>query len=200
MKQKTIIGVSFILWVILTILVITGNAIEIDEAIYHALMKIRCNQIDAIMKCFSFLGNTIPVLCVVCFCMIFLQKKERYLFGSNIIITVLSNQLIKHIIRRPRPDHLRLVQQGGFSYPSGHAMIAIGLYGLLIYFVNKKIHNKTKRIIYTTLLIIIIIGICISRIYVGVHYPSDVIAGCLLSTSILLEEIGYWKRYRGSLK
>lgn len=199
-KQRIIVIGLLSLFLVLTVLVHQGITLLIDNFLYERLMLFQSPSIDVLMKSITTLGNTIPVLCIACFVMIFLKKKERYLFGTNIIITVLSNQIIKRIIKRPRPDHLKLIKQGGYSYPSGHAMIAIGLYGLLLYFVNKKIKDKKQRFFFSSILIIIIIGIGISRVYVGVHYPSDVIAGYLLSSIILICEIMYWRHYRGKLK
>ena len=103
-----------------------------------------------------------------------------------VISTVLTNQLLKHTIRRIRPDHIRLIEEGGFSFPSGHSMISIGLYGTLIYLVYKYIKNKLIKTIIIVLLSIIILGIGISRIYLGVHYPSDVLAGYFISTAIIV--------------
>jgi len=199
-KQRIIVIVLALLFLILTILVKKGIITSLDNVIYDKIMVLQGPYMNYFMKSITILGNTIPVLCLVCFTMIFLNKKERYLFGTNIIITVLSNQIIKRIIKRPRPNHLRLIKQGGYSYPSGHAMIAIGLYGLILYFVNKKTKDKKQRIIFSSLLSFVMIGIGISRVYVGVHYPSDIIAGYLLSSIILICEISYWYHYRGKLK
>lgn len=199
-KQRIIVIVLATLFLALTILVQKGLIVSIDNALYERLMVFQGLPMDTFMKSITILGNTIPVLCIACFIMIYLNKKERYLFGTNIIITVLSNQIIKRIIKRPRPNHLRLIKQGGYSYPSGHAMIAIGLYGLVLYFVNKKVKDKKQRIFFSSLLTFIMIGIGISRVYVGVHYPSDIIAGYLLSSLILICEISYWHHHRGKLK
>ena len=87
---------------------------------------------------------------------------------------------------RPRPDHLRLIKQNGYSYPSGHSMISIAVYGFLIYYVYHKVKNKALKIALIILLSLLIILIGISRIYVGVHYPSDVLGGYTLSLLIII--------------
>ena len=109
------------------------------------------------------------------------------------------NTIIKNIIQRPRPDHLRLIKQGGYSFPSGHSMIAVCVYGTLIYLVHKKVKNKKIKILLEVLLTLLILLIGISRIYVGVHYPSDVLTGYLISIIILIVNISALeKQFRGN--
>jgi undecaprenyl-diphosphatase len=147
------------------------------------------------MKIITKFGNTMTILIVVIILMIILNKKEGIMLGISTVDTVLINQIIKYIIRRPRPSHLRLIKQGGYSFPSGHAMISIAVYGFLIYIINKKIENKKLKIILTVLLTLLIILIGISRIYVGVHYPSDIIAGYSISLAILILNITLCNKY-----
>lgn len=188
--------VLLIFFIIIMILVITCNITTFDDNIYNLLYSLRSSSMDLIMKTITQFGNTIPVIIITLVLMITLtSRKEVFLIGSNTILTVGSNQILKHTICRPRPNHLRLIVENGYSFPSGHAMISICLYGLLIYLVNKKIKNKLLKIILTILLIILILGIGISRIYVGVHYPSDVLGGYLLSLSILIFNITIVNKY-----
>ena len=136
---------------------------------------------------------------IVVVMLIFLNKKNRIILGSSTILTVSINQGIKHLLRRPRPNHLRLIKQGGFSYPSGHSMIAICVYGIMIYLINKKIKNKRIKITLNILLSILILLIGISRIYVGVHYPSDVVGGFSLSLVILILNITFTDKLYGGI-
>ena len=193
--------VLLIFFIIIMILVITCNITTFDDNIYNLLYSLRSSSMDLIMKTITQFGNTIPVIIITLVLMITLtSRKEVFLIGSNTILTVGSNQILKHIICRPRPNHLRLIVENGYSFPSGHAMISICLYGLLIYLVNKKIKNKLLKIVLTILLIILILGIGISRIYVGVHYPSDVLGGYLLSLSILIFNITIVNKYYRGMK
>lgn len=205
MDKKSLIkyiasSVLLILFIVVMILVITNNMTTFDNNIYNFLISLRSNGMDTFMKIITQFGNTIPVIIIILILMITLtSRKEVILIGLNTILTVGSNQLLKHIICRPRPDHIRLVTEHGYSFPSGHSMISICLYGLLIYLVNKKIKNKVLRVILTILLVMIILGIGISRIYVGVHYPSDVLGGYLLSFAILIFTLTTVnKYYRGN--
>ena len=94
------------------------------------------------------------------------------------------NQILKNIFRRTRPLFKHLVKESCFSFPSGHAMVSFCFYGLIIYFIHKS-NLKHKRI-YEILLIVIIVLIGLTRIYLGVHYFSDIIGGFLFGLLYLL--------------
>ena len=94
--------------------------------------------------------------------------------------------ILKRVFVRQRPNELRLVEENGYSFPSGHAMASTAFYGLLIILILKNIKNKKLRNTLCCVISIVIILIDISRIYVGVHYASDVIAGTCLSIIYLI--------------
>ena len=135
-------------------------------------------------KLCSTLGSTwFYVLLVVV--LMFLKDKKELLIGIHLLIGQGINRLIKYIIKRPRPpQRLHLVKETNYSFPSGHSMSAMIGYGLLIIEVYQS-SLKYKKLIMTLLaMMILLIGL--SRIYLGVHYFSDVIGGFLLSLSYLL--------------
>ena len=192
-------GVLLLLFSLITLLVITNNITWFDDSIYNFLMGFRNSFLDAFFKTITHLGDTVVIMIIVVVMLIFLNKKDRIILGSSTILTVGLNQGIKHLLRRPRPDHLRLIKQGGFSYPSGHSMIAICVYGIMIYLINKRVENKKIKITLTTLLTLLIITIGISRIYVGVHYPSDVVGGFALSLVILILNLTFTDKLYGGI-
>lgn len=196
MKKRNIVVISLLLiFILITVLMLTGNISIFDDTIYSALFSIRNNFFDTFFKTITKLGNTITIIILAIILILTLKKEDKYLIGINVITTVLTNQILKHIIRRERPPHLRLIKEGGFSYPSGHAMISIALYGMLIYIVNKNIKNKYLKITLTIILSLIILGIGLSRIYVGVHYPSDILSGYILSLVIIILVVNYTNDY-----
>lgn len=188
-----------ILFIIITTLVVTNNISWFDESIYNFIITLRNKPLDIFMKTITRLGDTLVIIFIVIVALIFLNKKDRVILGSTTILTVTFNQTIKHILQRPRPDHIRLIKQGGYSYPSGHSMIAICVYGIMIYFINKKIQNKKLRITLSILLSILILTIGISRIYVGVHYPSDVLGGFFLAAAILVLNLTFTDKIYGGI-
>lgn len=202
-KQKKInciiASILIVLFIIMTTLVVTNKISWFDDYIYNLIFSLRSKPLDMILKTITRLGDTIVIMFIVVITLIFLNKKDRVILGSTTILTVTFNQLIKHILQRPRPDHLRLIKQGGYSYPSGHSMIAICVYGIMIYLINKKVQNKKIRITLSILLTLLIIMIGISRIYVGVHYPSDVLGGFLLSGAILILNLTFTDKIYGGI-
>ena len=119
-------------------------------------------------------------LTVVLFILIKNRKIGLSIFSNLVIITVL-NQLLKNILQRPRPTEFRIIEETGYSFPSGHSMTSMAFYGYLIYLIYKYV-----KWISIVLLGILICSIGISRIYLGVHYTSDVLGGFLISVSYLV--------------
>ena len=192
-------AILMIIFIIITALVVTNNIAWFDDSVYNFIIGLRSAPLDFILKTITRLGDTVVIIIIVVAALIFLNKKDRVILGSSTIITVTLNQAIKHILKRPRPDHLRLIKQGGFSYPSGHSMIAVCVYGIMIYLINKKVQNKKLRITLSILLTLLILTIGISRVYLGVHYPSDVLGGFVLSTVILLINLTFTDKIYGGI-
>ena len=114
------------------------------------------------------------------------NKKIGISIFSNLVIITILNQLIKRILQRPRPTEYRIIEETGYSFPSGHSMVSMAFYGYLIYLIYKYVKNKYLKWISIVLLSILICSIGVSRIYLGVHYTSDVLGGFLLSISYLV--------------
>lgn len=110
-------------------------------------------------------------------------KKDIILYISAILICLIVTNLIKIIIRRSRPLDM-LLDVSGFSFPSSHASISMVVYGYLIILLKRYYHGK-RKIMYTTLCILMILLTGLSRIYFNVHYITDVIAGFSLGLIIL---------------
>lgn len=185
-KKYGLIGLLLVIFIVITTLVVTNNTIDFDNTIYNTIFSIRNSFWDMFFKCITTCANTLTIICLVIILLLIIKDKYRYILGIATISTVLINQLLKNIIMRPRPDHMRLIKESGYSYPSGHSMISIAVYGFLIYYVYHKIKNKKLKIFLIILLTSLIVLIGLSRIYVGVHYPSDVLGGYVLSLLVLL--------------
>lgn len=110
---------------------------------------------------------------------------------------------LKDLIERPRPEAAHELGISTFSFPSGHSMSAIAFYGFLIYLSWRIYHSRLKKIGLTLLFSAMILGIGFSRIYLQVHYPSDVLAGfaaggaCLIIFIIAFSAIRFWHHKKG---
>ncbi len=114
------------------------------------------------------------------------NKKIGLSIFANLVIITGLNQLLKRILQRPRPTEFRIVEETGYSFPSGHSMVSMAFYGYLIYLIYKYVKNKYIKWSLIVLLSCLIVGIGTSRIYLGVHYTSDVLGGFLISVSYLV--------------
>ena len=114
------------------------------------------------------------------------NKKIGASIFSNLVIVTILNQLLKGILQRPRPTEFRIIEETGYSFPSGHSMVSMAFYGYLIYLIYKFVKNKYIKWSLIILLSILICTIGVSRIYLGVHYTSDVLGGFLISISYLV--------------
>lgn len=134
----------------------------------------------------NFGGAIFLIIATIILFILIKNKKIGFSIISNLVIVTILNQLLKNILQRPRPNEFRIVEETGYSFPSGHSMASMAFYGYLIYLIYKYVKNKYLKWTLIVLLGILICTIGISRIYLGVHYTSDVLGGFLISISYLV--------------
>lgn len=134
----------------------------------------------------NFGGAIFLIIATIILFILIKNKKIGFSIISNLVIVTILNQLLKNILQRPRPNEFRIVEETGYSFPSGHSMASMAFYGYLIYLIYKYVKNKYLKWISIILLSILICSIGISRIYLGVHYTSDVLGGFFISISYLI--------------
>ena len=142
------------------------------------------------------LGIIIWVSALVLF---FLYKKwkiEAALLAGNLVLHGILIKLIKLLYQRSRPSILHLVEEGGYSFPSGHAMATAIVVGTLIIIVQQRMQNQQIKRLVQGLLLLFILTIMASRVYLGVHYPTDVIGGALMGFAILNIEFPFYDKLR----
>lgn len=160
---------------------------EFDSVVYKFLVNNRNEVLNNFFKIITQFGSAIVLIIITILCVIFIRdKKYKILVPANLVTIAIINIVLKNFFLRPRPDELRLIEETGYSFPSGHAMASTAFYGLLIYIVHEKVENKILRNTICIMLGLLILLISISRIYVGVHYTSDVIAGTCFSIAYLI--------------
>lgn len=157
------------------------NIIQFDLRLLNLFSILRHPKLTNQMVFITYLAKgEIITLGVIVFTFIFyLFKNWRFLY--TLLISVLGGEffvwIIKNTIERPRPPLINaLVSESTYSFPSGHTFVAIAFYGILIYFIIQSEKNKFFKIISFILGIFLIILVGASRIYLGAHWPSDVLA------------------------
>lgn len=141
--------------------------------------------LTTVMKVLSFIGDTIPVITIsvillFVFYKLFKKKHEIILFIIVISGSTVLNQSLKFLLKRERPIS-ELVKVGGYSYPSGHTMAAVSLYGIITFIFWRHIKTRAARILLIVFSTLMILLISFSRIYLGVHYPSDILGAYFVS-------------------
>ena len=149
-------------------------------------------------KLITNLGGAITLISITIILLLGLKnKKIGLLVALNLMISTGLNLLLKNIVQRPRPNEFRLIDETGYSFPSGHSMVSMAFYGFLIYLIYKFVKSKRLKWILIIILSALIITIGISRIYLGVHYTSDVLAGFTISVSYLVIYTSIVKKFIG---
>ena len=123
-------------------------------------------------------------------------KMESYLMLGNLTLAGILIVTFKNIYQRPRPEILHLVEEKGFSFPSGHSLAVTLMVGSLIVILSQRIKNTVWRKIVQILLSFYIVSVLVSRIYLGVHYPSDVIASLCVGLGVLFMEFPFYDKLR----
>jgi len=193
-----------IIFIFITVNVVSHNTNSFDSYIYQGVSGFILPDLTDIMILISFLGSGQFLTALALILIVAFLRKGRFSFNAsmiviNLILSSLINVGIKYIIHRNRPDILRLIDIGGYSFPSGHSMVSMSFYGFLIYLCCKNYKTKWKYLIVLILTILILL-IGLSRIYLGVHYASDVLGGFLLGISwvgvySIIVDLRYRKKY-----
>lgn len=159
--------------------------INIDQTIATYIYSLRTPFITDIMMFITSLAdvNTIIVLFVFVVAILLVLKKRSHIIP--VVFTLLGNlifvSLVKTILARPRPLLANaLVYEESYSYPSGHSLIAITIYGLLIIYLFTFVKSHAIRRLSVIVGVILILTVGFSRIYLGAHWPSDVLASYLI--------------------
>ena len=178
--------------------------LNFDIAFIHLIQTFQPNWLTLIMKFISLISSTKSYLLIVpiiaAFFYIKHYRKEAF-FTVFIVLGNIFNPIIKNIVNRARPtsEIVNILEtKTNSSFPSGHAMGAIILYGFLIYLVWKLPFQHKKFI--TTILVSFIILVGISRIYLGVHWPTDVLGAYIIGLLWLILVITIYQKIRNTHK
>lgn len=154
----------------------------IDTHVYDFIFASHSNVMTVIFLTVTYIGEVIGMVVLTIIIVALLTKyqyhSEALFLALTMILAGLSNPILKHIFNRERPDTMRLIDISGLSFPSGHAMGSTAFFGSICFIALRILKGKSKSFVIA-LSIIMILLICASRIYLGVHYPTDILAGIL---------------------
>ena len=193
------------LFIVLSITLIEKKPFFFDQTVIEAVRAYSTPAMDGFMLFMTELGSSFMLGLLLIISMIWLVAKRKNLYGMLFyLITVagggLVNLFLKNFFERERPDLNRMIEATGYSFPSGHSMGSMTYYGFLVYLILRSNRKPLSKAGWGMFFCLVIVLIGISRIYLGVHYPSDVLAGYMaggvwLVLCISLLEVMYL--YRG---
>ncbi len=175
----------FILFLIWSVLMLKGKLNKLDANFYS---KIKITDIKtklwSILTCLAS-AKFVALLCI--FFLLFMKnKKVAIVIIINMLIMWILIGTLKRIFKRNRPNINPLVEEEGYSYPSGHTMTATIFYGFLIFLIIISTLTNPLKIIITSIFVLLILIVGYTRVYLGVHYLSDVVGAILFGSSYLL--------------
>ena len=203
-------------FLLLLALVVTGQTGAFDDTIRHAFYEMRTEGLTRIL---ILITMTTDKVVIIALCLILLIiPHTRLTFGvplsAGALGTILLNSVIKHLVQRERPVAIRLVEESGFSFPSGHSITSMFFFGMAIWLIWHNMedpddpvvlpdspdgsigssmpalhYGKRTAIILTILLLIPVLCVGLSRVYLGVHFPTDVLAGWALGGCLIYVEV-----------
>lgn len=191
-KNKIILmTILIIIFILIWILIQNGSMKVFDDYVYSIIKNIQNEGLTDVLIIFTNLGGTVSLFFIMLVTVIgmFVTKKRKdgVSVTLNLLISTCTYVVLKSLFQRPRPPiDERLIEETGYSFPSGHSTNNMAFYAFLIFLVWQNIENKKVRNVLTVLLSCIPVIIGFSRIYLRVHYPSDVIAGFCLGVLVVI--------------
>src|SRR5688500_5773357 len=154
----------------------------VDKSVSELIISFRCDSLTQYFTFVTHLGDRhayIILTILLAAYYLFKHRSWKFILQTTLVLLLatLSNILLKQVINRARPSLEHLVVVNTLSYPSGHAMSAMAFYGFLVYLCLRYRMRRWVRYLFITTLVLLILSIGVSRIYLGVHYPTDVAAG-----------------------
>ena len=186
-KTLILLSIPLTLFLLLSYAVFSNMIYDFDMWIHSFVLNIRSDSLTSILLFITDMASAKFLIILSVLLLIFYKKKKYSLYICiNLGCAFLTNEIFKNIFIRERPLNINLIEETGFSYPSGHSMVCLSYYGFIAYLLYINSKSKILKSIIILSLVIITLVVGFSRIYLGVHYFTDVIAGFLLSIIYLI--------------
>lgn len=184
-------------------IILQGSFVKVDMEIMNLVSSLRDIQTAKLFLFFTCLGNNQIIISLGVIVLIVLGLSGKWRMAKLLLASVISGELlyyfIKILIHRARPDiSFSLIPSGGYAFPSGHATTSMIFYGMLGFILWRLFRKRWQKILITILFIVIVFMVGFSRVYLGVHWTSDVLAGWSLGLIILLLFIAIYKNHEKS--
>jgi membrane-associated phospholipid phosphatase len=155
---------------------------QVDLAIQRWVHGFARPILTALMRVLSWIGSPYvlaPAVALAAGCLWWRRlKDDAVLVAAAALGGVALDEVMKLHFKRSRPDvPWALVHEHSFSFPSGHSVLAMVMYGVIVYKTQDKLHSKWAKAALMLGALLMVVGIGVSRVYLGVHYPSDVAGG-----------------------
>lgn len=188
-KMPIIFFIILTLLLVLIVVFLDNTSITLFDTWFYN--KTAENMNPSLTLAMRFITESGSSMALIVFCLslfLFTKTRKHWAFpvSFTIIIVTLSNLFLKLVFERERPDILRIINETDYSFPSGHAMINMSFYTMLLLLTWQHIKNKKAKYGIASICIIMPLLIGFSRIYLGVHYATDVLAGWLLGSVIAI--------------
>ena len=207
-KKEIIVGsIALFLFVLITLFVFVFNPVNFDTAVFNTVASIRSDFMTTVFNIITTLANKYFTVIFVVLTIIFLQNKNKsnyvvitkieksnnvlnrfmpwLIYGISVVVISVLFIVIKAIFQRIRPEDWFIVIETGYSFPSGHTATATILYGVLNLLILNSTNKKWLRTLSWGISSILILLVGLSRIYLGVHYATDVLGGLFLGIFVL---------------
>ncbi len=188
--------------------VLDKDILLIDSLVTNFIYSFRSPLLNQVMMFFTSLGNGLALISMSIITILYIgavRKKDVAIYLGILCSGAILNIILKFLYQRPRPENFPLIHENSLSFPSAHAMNSFVFFAALSYFIFRETNNKNVTLIISAISLFIVGLIGISRIYLGVHYPSDVLGGFIAGflwfiSAILFEKTIIIKRLYKSRK
>lgn len=205
-KLNLLAIVCFVLFILIGLTFQIPFVKTMDQWLIHHIQAFEAPFWTSIMKFLSFIGSvnvvsigSVPIILFLLF--VWKSRRETVIFLIAVFGSALLNVGLKLMFQRSRPSLNAIITEVGYSFPSGHSMNAFTFYGILTYLCWRHIPIERIRKWLLAFSSIMIVGIGGSRIYLGVHYPSDVVGAYLISLVwliVLIQCARYFTRVKAA--
>ena len=191
-RKMIVFLICILLFTILSVFVFNNKTMNIDNSLMSYIIGFRNDSLTKKMINITNIGGGYSLIAISLLLLIFIKnKKIPLIIICNLIFVFLTSQLFKIIFRRERPSEVFLIYTSDFGFPSGHTMVCVAYVIVILYILYNKLDNTMLKVLISMVLIILVILIAFSRMYLGVHYLTDIIGGLLLGISFSMLFIKY---------